>query len=85
MQWQGAVDLVVRCFVHPGQYLPSYEVRRRQHPAQKRLREMKGVSWFLRCQKSQEATENRVHKPLAYSSTTDVVDGIIPDKVLTVG
>lgn len=45
---------------------------------------MKGVSWRLHCQHSQEAIENQLHKPLAYSSTADVVDGFIPDVVLTV-
>jgi hypothetical protein len=57
----------------------------KQHLAQKRLRETKGVSWRSRCQYSHEAIENRLHKPLAYSSTADVVDGFIPDVVLTVG
>jgi hypothetical protein len=57
----------------------------KQHLAQKILREMKGVSWRLRCQHSREAIENRLYKPLAYSSTADVVDGFIPDVVLTVG
>jgi hypothetical protein len=46
---------------------------------------MKGVSWRLHCQHSREAIENQLHKPLAYSSTADVVDGFIPDVVLTVG
>src|SRR6266849_564761 len=57
----------------------------KQHLAQKRLREMKVVSWRLHCQHFREATENQLHKPLANSSTTDVIDGFIPDVVLTVG
>jgi hypothetical protein len=57
----------------------------KQHLAQKRLREMKGASWRLRCQHSREAIENQLHKPLAYSSAADVVYRFIPDVVLTVG
>jgi hypothetical protein len=57
----------------------------KKHLAQKRLREMKGVSWRLNCQHSREDIKSQLHKPLAYSSTADVIDGFIPDVVLTVG
>ena len=80
---QGATDLGVHCSAPLEQSAPSYEVTLKQLHAQKRQREVKGASWRSSRQRSlKKNMEN--HKPLAYGSAADVIDGFIPDVVLAV-